>query len=74
MVEYLQSVTLSDLVIEQEKRQSKVISPFLQQSKPAQISPEKLKALSVVESKSIKKDPTPKRFIVNSVFNLAQQN
>jgi len=74
MVEYLQSVTLSDLVLEQEKRQAKVVSPFLQQNKPAQISPEKLKALSVVDAKSIKKDAAPKRFIVNSVFNLAQQN
>ena len=74
MVEYLQSVTLSDLVSEQEKRQSKVISPFLQQSKPAQFSTEKLKALSVADSKATKKDAAPKRFIVNSVFNLAQQN
>ena len=74
MVAYLQSVTLSDLVSEQEKRQSKVISPFLQQSKPAQLSTEKLKALSVADSKATKKDAAPKRFIVNSVFNLAQQN
>jgi Rrf2 family iron-sulfur cluster assembly transcriptional regulator len=74
MVDYLQSVTLTDLVAQQEERNVVVLSPFIKQNKPVQISTNKSPALNVVDAKSTKKEPTPKRFIVNSVFNLAQQN
>ncbi|BDW10790.1 Fe-S cluster assembly transcriptional regulator IscR [Polynucleobacter sp. SHI8] len=74
MVDYLQSVTLKDLVAQQEQRQVVVLSPFINQNKPAQIAPNKNPSLNVVDAKSAKKEPAPKRFIVNSVFNLAQQN
>jgi Rrf2 family iron-sulfur cluster assembly transcriptional regulator len=74
MVDYLQSVTLTDLVAQQEERNVVVLSPFIKQNKPAQISSNKNPSLNVVDAKSTKKEPTPKRFIVNSVFNLAQQN
>jgi len=74
MVDYLQSVTLTDLVAQQEERNVVVLSPFIKQNKPAQISTNKSPSLNVVDAKSTKKEPTPKRFIVNSVFNLAQQN
>jgi Rrf2 family iron-sulfur cluster assembly transcriptional regulator len=74
MVDYLQSVTLRDLVAQQEERNVVVLSPFIKQNKPPQISSNKSPSLNVVDAKSSKKEPTPKRFIVNSVFNLAQQN
>jgi len=74
MVDYLQSVTLTDLVAQQEERNVVVLSPFIKQNKPPQISTNKSPSLNVVDAKSTKKEPTPKRFIVNSVFNLAQQN
>jgi len=74
MVDYLQSVTLTDLVAQQEERNVVVLSPFIKQNKPVQISSNKSPSLNVVDAKSPKKEPTPKRFIVNSVFNLAQQN
>jgi len=74
MVDYLQSVTLRDLVAQQEQRNVVVLSPFINQNKPAQISPNKKTTLNVVDAKPTKKEPAPKRFIVNSVFNLAQQN
>jgi Rrf2 family iron-sulfur cluster assembly transcriptional regulator len=74
MVDYLQSVTLKDLVAQQEQRQVVVLSPFINHNKPAQIAPNKNSSLNVVDAKSVKKEPAPKRFIVNSVFNLAQQN
>jgi Rrf2 family iron-sulfur cluster assembly transcriptional regulator len=73
MVDYLQSVTLKDLVIEQENRGVAVLSPFINKSKPAQVAPDKT-ALNLVDAKAKKREPAPKRFIVNSVFNLAQQS
>jgi Rrf2 family iron-sulfur cluster assembly transcriptional regulator len=72
MVDYLESVTLKDLVAQQELRMETVISPFIQK-KPVQVKPEK-PTINVVDPKSKKPEPAPKRFIVNSVFNLAQQN
>jgi hypothetical protein len=74
MVDYLQSVTLRDLVAQQEHRNVVVVSPFINQNKPAQIAQNKKNTLNVVDAKTVKKEPVPKRFIVNSVFNLAQQN
>jgi Rrf2 family iron-sulfur cluster assembly transcriptional regulator len=74
MVEYLQSVTLTDLVLEQQNRNVAVLSPFINKTKPAQLVPMKNNALNVVDAKATKKEIVPKRFIVNSVFNLAQQN
>jgi Rrf2 family iron-sulfur cluster assembly transcriptional regulator len=74
MVEYLQSVTLKDLVLEQQNRNVSVLSPFINKNKPAQVVPMKNNALNVVDAKATKKEIVPKRFIVNSVFNLAQQN
>jgi Rrf2 family iron-sulfur cluster assembly transcriptional regulator len=73
MVDYLQSVTLKDLVLAQENRGVAVLSPFINKSKPAQVKPDNV-ALNVVDPKAKKREPAPKRFIVNSVFNLAQQN
>ena len=74
MVEYLQSVTLTDLVLEQKNRNVAVLSPFINKNKPAQVAPLKSNALNVVDAKATQKEIVPKRFIVNSVFNLAQQN
>ncbi len=74
MVDYLESVTLKDLVAQQENRHVVIVSPFINQNKPAQIAPNKNPSLNVVDAKSAKKELAPKRFIVNSVFNLAQQN
>jgi Rrf2 family iron-sulfur cluster assembly transcriptional regulator len=74
MVDYLQSVTLSDLVFAQQNRNVSVLSPFINNNKPAKVSSEKHQTLNVVDAKSQKKETAPKRFIVNSVFNLAQQN
>jgi Rrf2 family iron-sulfur cluster assembly transcriptional regulator len=74
MVDYLESVTLQDLVLAQESRQVAVLSPFIHQNKPAQITPNKNRNMNSSDTKSAKKDTSPKRFIVNSVFNLAQQN
>jgi Rrf2 family iron-sulfur cluster assembly transcriptional regulator len=73
MVDYLQSVTLSDLVFAQQNRNVSVLSPFINNNKPAKVSSEH-QTLNVVDAKSQKKETAPKRFIVNSVFNLAQQN
>lgn len=74
MVEYLQSVTLTDLVSQQHNRQVAVMSPFINHGHPAQITPDKTRAMTAAALKNAQKDPAPKRFIVNSVFNLAQQN
>ena len=74
MVDYLQSVTLKDLVLAQESRGVAVLTPFINKNKPHQSSPERSNDLNVVDAKKVKREPTPKRFIVNSVFNLAQQN
>ncbi len=74
MVDYLESVTLKDLVLAQESRQVAVLSPFINQNKPAQITPNKNRNMNSSEAKAANKDASPKRFIVNSVFNLAQQN
>jgi Rrf2 family iron-sulfur cluster assembly transcriptional regulator len=74
MVDYLQSVTLKDLVSQQESRGVAVLSPFINKNKPAQVMPNKNNPLNVVDAKAAKKELAPKRFIVNSVFNLAQQN
>ncbi len=73
MVDYLQSVTLKDLVLQQENRGVTVLSPFINKSKPAQVMADKA-GFNVVDPKVKKREPEPKRFIVNSVFNLAQQN
>jgi Rrf2 family transcriptional regulator, iron-sulfur cluster assembly transcription factor len=73
MVDYLQSVTLKDLVLQQENKGTVKISPFISKGKPAQVVPDPAH-LNVVDAKAKQRELAPKRFIVNSVFNLAQQN
>jgi Rrf2 family iron-sulfur cluster assembly transcriptional regulator len=79
MVDYLQSVTLYDLVASQEQRGVSVMTPFVNKGKPVSTplpSGGKEARLNLVDPK-VNSDRNakqqPKRFIVNSVFNLAQQ-
>ena len=69
MVEYLSSVSLRDLVQQQEGR-----GIVIQDLRPKKIKVEsnKLEKTSLVME--VKKEIKPKQALVNSVFNLAQQN
>jgi Rrf2 family iron-sulfur cluster assembly transcriptional regulator len=79
MVDYLQSVTLYDLVASQEQRGVAVMTPFVNKGKPVSTplpSGGKEARLNLVDPKvnsDRNANQQPKRFIVNSVFNLAQQ-
>lgn len=78
MVEYLESVTLSDLVLQQESRGLSIVEPVIQKvrSLPIPVVQEKKLDLPVKASarKSDVRPAEPKKVIVNSVFNLAQQS
>lgn len=78
MVEYLESVSLNDLVLQQESRGLSMVDPVIQKAKPLSIPVVQEKKLEVpvkaVARKSDKRPAEPKKVIVNSVFNLAQQN
>jgi Rrf2 family transcriptional regulator, iron-sulfur cluster assembly transcription factor len=68
MVEYLDSVTLRDLVKQQESR-GVVIADM--REKKVRVEPAKLKKPAVTAV--AKKEEAPKRPLINSVFNLARQ-
>ena len=68
MVEYLDSVTLRDLVKQQESR-GVVIADM--REKKVRVEPAKLKKTAVAAV--TKKEEAPKRPLINSVFNLARQ-
>jgi Rrf2 family iron-sulfur cluster assembly transcriptional regulator len=68
MVEYLDSVTLLDLVKQQESR-GVVIADM--RDKKVRVEPAKLKKTAVAAL--TKKEEAPKRPLINSVFNLARQ-
>ncbi len=78
MVEYLESVTLHDLVLQQESRGISVVEPVIHRVKPisAGVMHEKKLDLPVkpVSRKSETRPVEPKKVLVNSVFNLAQQS
>ncbi|WP_062311299.1 Fe-S cluster assembly transcription factor [Polynucleobacter sinensis] len=69
MVEYLSSVSLRDLVQQQEGR-----GVVLHDLRPKKMKPEGAKAEKLVPAVAVKKEIAPKRPLVNSVFNLAQQS
>lgn len=69
MVEYLSSVSLRDLVQQQEGR-----GVVLHDLRPKKIRSDVIKADKTAEVVAAKKEVTAKRPLVNSVFNLAQQN
>jgi Rrf2 family iron-sulfur cluster assembly transcriptional regulator len=78
MVEYLESVSLNDLVLQQESRGLSMVDPVIQKAKPLSIPVVQEKKLEVpvkaVAHKSDTRPAEPKKVIVNSVFNLAQQS
>lgn len=78
MVEYLESVSLNDLVLQQESRGLSMVDPVIQKAKPLSIPVVQEKKLEVpvkaVARKSDTRPAEPKKVIVNSVFNLAQQS
>jgi Rrf2 family iron-sulfur cluster assembly transcriptional regulator len=68
MVEYLSSVTLRDLVIQQEGR-----GIVIQDMRQKKVKAESVKAEKVAPARAVKKEPAPKAPLINSVFNLARQ-
>lgn len=69
MVEYLSSVSLRDLVQQQEGR-----GVVIQDLRPKKIKVESSKLEKTPLVMEAKKEVKPKQALVNSVFNLAQQN
>ena len=69
MVEYLSSVTLKDLVQQQEGRG--IVIKDMRQKK---IKVESAKAEKIASAVAAKKEVAPKAPLVNSVFNLARQS
>ncbi|OYW81561.1 MAG: Fe-S cluster assembly transcriptional regulator IscR, partial [Polynucleobacter sp. 32-46-5] len=69
MVEYLSSVSLRDLVQQQEGR-----GVVLHDLRPKKLKPDVIKTDKTAEVVAAKKEVAAKRPLVNSVFNLAQQN
>ena len=69
MVEYLSSVSLRDLVQQQEGR-----GIVIQDLRPKKIKVESSKLEKTSLVMEVKKEIKPKQALVNSVFNLAQQN
>ena len=68
MVEYLSSVSLRDLVHQQEGR-----GIILQDLRPKKMKTENVRAEKPASSVTAIKEVAPKRPLVNSVFNLAKQ-
>ena len=68
MVEYLSSVSLRDLVHQQEGR-----GIILQDLRPKKMKTENVRAEKPASSVAATKEVAPKRPLVNSVFNLAKQ-
>ncbi len=69
MVEYLSSVSLKDLVQQQEGR-----GVVIQDMRQKKIKVESAKADKPTPALAAKKDVAPKLPLVNSVFNLARQS
>jgi Rrf2 family iron-sulfur cluster assembly transcriptional regulator len=69
MVEYLSSVSLRDLVLQQEGR-----GMVIQDMRQKKIKVESSKAVKTAPSLAAKKEVVPKAPLVNSVFNLARQS
>ena len=69
MVEYLSSVTLRDLVQQQEGR-----GLIIQDMRPKKVKVENAKAEKPAPAIAAKKEVSAKVPLVNSVFNLARQN
>jgi Rrf2 family iron-sulfur cluster assembly transcriptional regulator len=69
MVEYLSSVSLRDLVQQQSGR-----GIVLHDLRPKKLKTENIKAEKPVSAVAAVKEAAPKRPLVNSVFNLAQQS
>jgi Rrf2 family iron-sulfur cluster assembly transcriptional regulator len=69
MVEYLSSVSLRDLVHQQEGR-----GVVIQDMRQKKIKVESAKAEKTAPALAAKKETTPKVPLVNSVFNLARQS
>jgi Rrf2 family iron-sulfur cluster assembly transcriptional regulator len=69
MVEYLSSVSLRDLVQQQAGR-----GVVLHDLRPKKIKPETVKAGKPASAVAAVKEATPKRALINSVFNLAKQS
>jgi Rrf2 family iron-sulfur cluster assembly transcriptional regulator len=68
MVEYLSSVSLKDLVYQQEGR-----GVVLQDLRPKKMKTDSVKAEKPASAVVATKEVAPKRPLVNSVFNLAKQ-
>ncbi len=77
MVDYLASVTLDDLVLSQENRGISVIEPFIKNrpmtSRIPGVNKTELLESKIPIGKRDSRPQEPKRYPVNSVFNLAQQ-
>ncbi len=69
MVEYLSSVSLRDLVQQQAGR-----GIILHDLRPKKIKTDSVKAAKPTSAVAVAKEVAPKRPLVNSVFNLAQQS
>ena len=69
MVEYLSSVTLRDLVLQQEGR-----GIVIQDMRQKKMNVESAKATKTAPAVTAKKESAPKAPLINSVFNLARQN
>jgi Rrf2 family iron-sulfur cluster assembly transcriptional regulator len=69
MVEYLSSVTLRDLVQQQEGR-----GVVIQDMRPKKVKIESEKTVKPAPALAVKKEVAPKAPLVNSVFNLARQS
>jgi len=69
MVEYLSSVTLKDLVQQQEGR-----GIVIQDMRQKKVKAESAKPEKTVPAVAVKKESVPKVPLVNSVFNLARQS
>jgi Rrf2 family iron-sulfur cluster assembly transcriptional regulator len=69
MVEYLSSVTLRDLVIQQEGR-----GIVIQDMRQKKMKVESAKATKTAPAVTAKKEAAPKAPLINSVFNLARQS
>lgn len=80
MVEYLESVTLKDLVHSQDNRTHAVVDAVIPHAKSINNEVTAGQAVQLHEAKltgarkASSKPQEPKRYPVNSVFNLAQQN
>jgi len=69
MVEYLSSVSLQDLVLQQEGR-----GIVIQDMRQKKMKVESVKAAKPATALAAKKEEAPKAPLVNSVFNLARQS